>query len=215
MPTFDLLIFDFDGTLADTAERFREILSELARKFGFRQVDDAELEALRSCPTREVVRRLGVPTWKLPLLARHARQLGEKHADQVKLFPEVPGLLERLDRAGVQLAVVSSGSERAVRRVLERHGVESLRHLACGAGLFGKARKFRRVLRRTGVAPGRALSIGDESRDLEAARATGVAAGAVAWGYADRELLESLGPDFLFEKLQEIETAVIPGSGET
>ena len=68
------------------------------------------------------------------------------------------------------------------------------------AGLFGKARRLRRLLARRGVAPDRALCIGDEIRDLEAARALGCPFGAVAWGYTDPRALAAQGPEHLFSE---------------
>jgi phosphoglycolate phosphatase len=59
------------------------------------------------------------------------------------------------------------------------------------------------------VSPAEALAVGDEVRDIEAARATGVAAGAVAWGYADPGLLRERGPDHLFETMGEVAEAVL------
>jgi phosphoglycolate phosphatase len=70
--------------------------------------------------------------------------------------------------------------------------------------VLGKPRKIRSVLRRTGVPASRAILIGDETRDIDAARACGVASGAVGWGYADAQTLRSREPTEVFERLEEI-----------
>jgi phosphoglycolate phosphatase len=77
-------------------------------------------------------------------------------------------------------------------------------HFACGASLFGKAAKFRSVMRRARVDPARAIAIGDEVRDIEAARAVGIACGAVSWGYAAPDALAAPEPDVLFREMQQI-----------
>jgi phosphoglycolate phosphatase len=77
-------------------------------------------------------------------------------------------------------------------------------HFDCDASLFGKARKIRSVLRRTGADPSRTILIGDEARDIDAARAAGIASGAVAWGYADVESLRARGPTEVFMTIEEI-----------
>jgi phosphoglycolate phosphatase len=71
--TYRLVIFDFDGTLADSADWFVRNLNPMAERFGFRQADEAEIERLRRLPNREIIRRLGVPKGKLPRIARHMR----------------------------------------------------------------------------------------------------------------------------------------------
>ena len=60
------------------------------------------------------------------------------------------------------------------------------------------------------VAPASAIAIGDEVRDIEAARAAGMACGAVAWGYAAPETLRALRPDLLFERMEDIALALLP-----
>ena len=65
--------------------------------------------------------------------------------------------------------------------------------------MFGKAAKFRQVLRQTGVSAAEAIAIGDETRDIEAARKARIACGAVHWGYATAGILAANQPDFMFE----------------
>ena len=55
-----------------------------------------------------------------------------------------------------------------------------------------------------GVGAAQAIAIGDEVRDIEAARAAGIACGAVTWGYAAPEALRALGPDLVFERMEDI-----------
>jgi len=64
------------------------------------------------------------------------------------------------------------------------------------------------VIRRAGAAPQNVISIGDEVRDIEAARAVGIACGAVSWGYAAPAALQALAPDYMFAQMDEIADAV-------
>ncbi len=80
---------------------------------------------------------------------------------------------------------------------------------ACGASLFGKAAKFRHVLGRAGVQAQHAIAIGDEVRDIEAARAAGIACAAVTWGYAAPEALSAHQPDMVFDRMEEIPARLI------
>ena len=102
------------------------------------------------------------------------------------------------DAAGIAIAVVTSNSEANARAVLGAENAARIRWWACGASLFGKAPKFRAVLRASGIPAAEALSLGDETRDIDAARATGVRAGAVLWGYANPEAFAHLDPDIAF-----------------
>lgn len=201
---YKLVIFDFDGTLADSGAWLARELNPLAARFGFRRISEAETEALRGCDSREVLSRLGVPLWKLPFIARHLRRSLARQADAIQLFPGAKALLRRLAGEGVVLGLVSSNSAANVRRILGPEAAALIEHYECGAAFFGKAAKFRKVLRRARMKPADALCIGDETRDIEAARAAGIAAGAVAWGYARREVLEARAPTWLFETPDEV-----------
>jgi phosphoglycolate phosphatase len=200
---YDLLIFDFDGTLADSAAWFRSILPDLARRFGFRCPDEEELEILRHKPPREVMRILKIPGWKLVLIAVHVRKRAAKAA-AFPLFDGIPEILELLSAKGVKIAVVSSNAEVNVRRALGPELSARVHAWSCGAGMFGKAKHFRDVLGKLRVTPGRALTVGDEIRDIEAAREVGLRTAAVAWGFSMKPALDAAAPDFCFETVEEL-----------
>ena len=193
-PRFQLVAFDFDGVLADSADWMLETLPGLCETFGLARLSRDEIEALRGAPTREVVRALRVPAWKIPLIARRLRRLSEAAASGIAVFPGTPDLLRRLKQLGATTAVVSSNSAETVRAVLGPEVIGSIDHLDCGVGLFGKATRLRRLARRAAIDPAAAVYVGDETRDVEAASRAGFASAAAAWGYATREVLADSRP---------------------
>lgn len=207
---YRLVIFDFDGTLADSADWFISMANEVARRFRFRQITDDEVDMLRGRSSREVVAYMRVPAWKMPFIARHARRLVAENTSEIPLFPESADLIRRLDAAGVALALVSSNSEANVRKILGSDLAGRIRYFACGASMFGKTPQFRRVIRKAGARHGEVLSIGDETRDIEAAYRAGIDSGAVTWGYARPEILQAHRPTFLFDTMEDIARAILP-----
>jgi phosphoglycolate phosphatase len=201
---YRLALFDFDGTLADSFPWFLEVANRLAGEHRFRRIEEHEIAALRSHSARHLIEHLGVPLWKLPALARQVRQQMARDIARIALFPGVELLLRGLAERGVRLAIVTSNSADNVRRVLGPELSALIQHYACGATLFGKGSKLRGVLRDSGVPAAEALSIGDEIRDLEAAREAGIAFGAVAWGYTDPDAFRALAPDMIFSRVEEI-----------
>lgn len=191
-----LAIFDFDGTLVDSAGWFSGVLNEVARRYGFRETGPEERALLRGRATREIVAALGVPAWKLPVIARHMRALASRDIESIRPFPWSAGILESLAGRGVRLAVVSSNAEANIRRALGPHCAR-IETYATGASLFGKAAKFKAVLKAAGTSPAAALAIGDEVRDIEAARSAGLDSLAVTWGYASRDALAAAGPTWI------------------
>ena len=199
-----LVVLDFDGTLADSFDWFCGVLNGVADRYGFRQVAAHEAEALRALSAAEIIRHLGVPRWKLPLIARHMHALAARDIADLRLFPGIDAMLDGLFARGVTVTILSSNAEVNVRHVLGPERAGRIAHYACGASVFGKARRLRGLIGRAGVAPEAVLCVGDELRDLDAARAVGCAFGAVAWGYTRPEALRARGPDFLFAEPAEI-----------
>jgi phosphoglycolate phosphatase len=205
---YDLVIFDFDGTLADSAGWTAGVFNDVAERYGYRRVSRDELQMLRSRSNREIVRYFGVPGWKMPLIANHMRKLMTRDAGQIRLFEGVDRLLRQLAEAGIRLAIVSSNTEENIRRILGPENAARIASYECGASLFGKAAKFRRVLKRSGIAADRTIGVGDEVRDIEAAGQAGVASGAVTWGYATAQILREHHPTLMFDTLDAVLAAV-------
>jgi phosphoglycolate phosphatase len=208
--SYTLAIFDLDGTLADSFPWFLGVLNTVAREFKFREVAEDDIEPLRHGSVHDILRKLDVPLWKLPRIGHRMRALKRADMAHIPLFPGVDTMLRGLADAGVTLALVSSDNEVNTRDMLGEANAALISHFACGASLFGKAAKFKRVMKLAGVAAGATIAIGDEIRDIEAARAAGIACGAVAWGYAAPEALRARKPNVVFEKMEEIAAMLAP-----
>jgi phosphoglycolate phosphatase len=206
---YALAILDLDGTLADSVPWFRGHVNDVADRFGFSRVTEADIAELRRTGPREALERLNVPRWKVPLIARHMRRLKAAHLGEIPLFPGAGAMLQALKAGGVRLALVSSDTQANARAQLGAANSALFSDFACGASLFGKAAKFRAVVRRAGIAPARVIAIGDEVRDIEAARAAGIACGAVTWGYSAPDTLRTLCPDLLFERMEDIAPSLV------
>lgn len=200
---YRLAIFDFDGTLSDSYHWLVGIMNEMADRHRFRRVEPHELEALRGLEARKIVEHVGMPVWKMPLVARDMRRMMADDIGSIPLFPGVDRMLRTLTERGMRVAIVTSNSDENVRGVLGDHAA-LVGHYGCGAGIFGKRPKLRQVLRAAGVAPSEAISIGDEIRDLHASRAEGIAFGAVSWGYTTLEALAAHHPEMTFASMDEV-----------
>lgn len=204
-----LIAFDFDGTLADTFPWFESVLDEVADEYGFHKPSREEKAELRHQDTLGILKTLQIPLWKAPRILAHVRAKMQDVGPDIQMFAGIPQSLQALARAGVQLAVVSSNSEVNVRRVLGDDIAALFTHYECGADLFGKPAKLKRVLKRGDVDAGEAMLIGDEIRDIDAARATAMQSGVVAWGYNHRDALQAHGPDMVFDTPAGIAQALV------
>ena len=203
MTRYRLAIFDFDGTLADSLDWFRASFQETIARFDLAPVSPEELEGMRGLSAREIMARLKVSMWQLPVIVSDMRKRKLAAASETSLFAGILAMLADLQRVGIKTAIVSSDSEASVRQVLGPTA-SLITRFDCGAALFGKHWKFRRVARKLGAKPSETICIGDEIRDIEAADAAGMDSGAVAWGYALPAALQAAKPTHLFNSIEEI-----------
>ena len=206
---YQLVIFDFDGTLADSFPWAISVVNEYAHRYKFKRIEAAEHEELRNYDARRMMKHLGVRMWRVPGMARDVRKRMAREIDQITLFPGVDAMLQALAKAGMMLSVVSSNSEANVRAVLGPENTALFTNFDCGASVFGKPRKLKSVMKKCHVAPESAILIGDEIRDAHAAHKVGMAFGGVAWGYTNPEALAAVKPDEYFTSMEEIAAKLV------
>lgn len=199
--SFKLVVWDFDGTLADSLPSAVTVFNRIAPEMGLRPIED--LSAARSTPTRQLLKQHGISLWRLPRLVRKFQAAAAEEAGRLGLVAGVPEALHALAAAGVRLGVLSSNREDNIRRCLRANGVEQ--HFAFVVGyprLFGKGKALRRIIRAERVDRADVLYVGDELRDVEAAKKVGVKAAAVTWGFHTADLLRTGVPDFVIDEVK-------------
>ena len=208
MPAYALAIFDFDGTLADSFPWFCSVLDQTADKFGLNRVKPEDIPSLRELSSHDALKRLGVPFYKLPAISTFMRGLAVEGIPRIPMFAGAGDALAALHAGGVRLALVSSNAEAAVRAVLGP-AAQLIDRYACGSSLFGKSQKFETVLGALKLSRETTIAVGDEIRDIDAARKTHLAAGSITFGYNSRSALARHHPDFLFDDYEQMVGAIL------
>lgn len=196
---YRLAIFDFDGTLADSFPFFLGVFNQLARQHQFKEIDPASATSLRGYSARQLMHHVGLPSWKLPLVAKSFVALMRDNVNSIEVFAGVDDMLSHLVHCGVTVAVVSSNSYDNVSSVLGPENTRRVSHFECGMSIFGKATRIQHVLDRTATRSQDAIYIGDQITDLEASRRVGISFGAVSWGYGTIASLREHGAEQEFD----------------
>ena len=202
---FRAILFDWDGTLADTAEATYRCYERMFREFeiGF----DRDVYARTYSPNwYETFRSLGLPEHRWA--AADERWLQHFAEESIALMHGALDVVEHLANNGFDVAVVTSGSRDRVTREMAHHGIAPwLRASVFGTDVVKKKphpEALLRCLDALGVAPDEAAYVGDSPEDVRMARAAKVYAVAVPGGYPNREALLAAGPDAFVSTLPEL-----------
>jgi len=197
---FDLLVFDWDGTLMDSAERIVNCFRAAAVDVGVCPPDAAAVRDVIGLGMRESVERV-LPEADEDTVVRVIERYGvhflELDPTPMPLFAGVEEGLARLRDRGFRLAVATGKSRRGLNRALASTGLEErFEATRCADESLPKPdpRMLHDLVGMTGVAPERALMVGDTTYDLEMARRAGVSSLAVSYGAHDAQRLGELMP---------------------
>ncbi|HVV25828.1 MAG TPA: HAD-IA family hydrolase [Candidatus Saccharimonadales bacterium] len=196
------IIFDFDGTIADS---FDFVADFLADEKGRQHLSELEKQSLRGLSMFAMARRLGHPWWRLLRLLFRGRERMGSVISRIEPFPSIPELVEKLHSEGHELFILTSNTVPNVHKFLHHHKLHTFfLEVYGGIGLFGKARGLRRLLREQQLEPQACVYIGDELRDVQAAQTAGVRVVAVTWGFARPSDLEAQKPTALAHTVDDL-----------
>ncbi len=196
--TFDAVVFDLDGTLADTLSDIAAAMNYALARNGLRQRDPDEYRSLVGEGVIRLVER-AVPADRLdlvePVLADLRAHYGEHMLDRTRAYPGIPELLDGLGDRGISMAVLSNKPQAATRWMVERMFGENRFAAVLGGRddvpLKPDPSALLEIVGDLGAEPERSAYVGDTRTDMETAVAAGVLPVGVAWGFRERdELIE-------------------------
>ncbi len=207
---YQYVLFDFDGTLANSTAVSIEVYNELASENGFLPITDANYDHLRSLAIREMIRELRVPVFKIPELLVAGRKRTFQKIDSVQPFGEVFDAARKLKQMGVPVGIFSTNSLEMIEAFLKKHGYDQIfSPIVAGGGFLGKRRKLLKFLRKSGLSPDQVVYVGDEVRDIESVHGVGMHMAAVTWGVNNSKALMMNNPEYLIENPGDIPAAIL------
>lgn len=213
-----LVVFDLDGTLAETAGDLMGALNHVLSLDGLPPLPVDQARSLLGAGGRALIRR-GFAAAGRPLdedrledlFARFLAHYEDHIADHSHLYPGVIGALDRLEAEGYAFAVCTNKIEGTAKKLLAVLGVAERFRAICGQDTFAVSKPqagalFGTIDRAAGD-PRRCVMVGDSRTDVETAQAAGVPCVAVDFGYTDQPI-ESFGPDRVIGHFDQLAEAV-------
>ena len=186
------IVFDFDGTLADTFDVIKTIATTEYGEY------DVDLELFKSKGAKEMLKELDIPRWKLPRMIFNVTSK-LRSSKNIKLFPGIIDLLNTLKK-DYKIGVVSSNSQEIIYDTLKEYNIENLFEFVYSeSSLFGKHQVLKRMCSKHSINPLNVVYVGDEDRDIIAAKKAKIKIIAVTWGFNSKEKLSRENPDYIVD----------------
>ncbi|MBW0168628.1 MAG: phosphoglycolate phosphatase [Hydrogenophaga sp.] len=208
---YDLILFDLDGTLIETAPEIADAVNDTLNEFRRALVTQQQVNDWIGHGTRELLIQAlahvdGVTAQQVRqsdafagIEAAFGQHYERRCGTRSRLYPGVRTILQALRAAGVKLAIVTNKEARYTRVVLDAHSLTPLFHRVISGDTLAVKKPHPAAvddcLTRFGIARERALFVGDSSIDVATARNAGIAVWALTYGYNMGQPIEQSHPN--------------------
>jgi len=202
------LIFDFDGTLADTLPYTFSKIINLSKKYKVEGQEEEIIEKIRAKTPQELMKEFQISWFKIPIILWEIRQAQKTlyhHIDKIKIFPGIKSLLKELKNKNIRLFIYSSNIKKNIDTFSKKEGLEDyFEKIYVGKSLLGKDKDLLYILKKEGLKKDEVYYIADEIRDVLSCQKAKIKMIGVSWGLAGEKNLKKAGVDFLIHKPAQI-----------
>ncbi len=201
------IIFDFDGTIADTLPfTFKKII-EIAKKHKIKQ-ENHIVKKIRTLSPKDLFAEFKISWFKIPFILWDVHQAQKQlylQIDKIKIFPGVKSILAQLKKRKLRLLIYSSNLKKNIEKFLEKEKIkEYFDGIYVGKNLLGKDKDLLEILKKEGLKKEEVLYVADEIRDVLACHKAGIKMVGVGWGMAGDKGLRKYKVDYLIKRPKDL-----------
>ena len=190
------IVFDFDGTIADSEQATIKIFNQLSKKFNFEKSGQEIFDEYKIKGAKKLIKTLKVPLREIPALLKQYKEASVKIVQDLKPIKGIDAALKQLKQQGFTLGILTSNSEENVERFLQNNDLLLFDFIYSERSLFGKDKMMRKMMREHQLKTNSVVYVGDEIRDIEAAKKVGMPIIAVTWGFNTHKALKIVSQIF-------------------
>ncbi len=213
------LVFDFDGTVVDSAGLYVRLANNIAdelgiaNKLGSPKLRLEELRSFSGMPIKKRCKILGIPLYRLPAMNSRMQEEIKSHIHELKWINGIEDKIRKLKEAGFKLIIISSNSIANIEGFLRGKNMNAFDEIYSSKGIFDKHRSINKLIKKLGINKDEAVYIGDEYRDIKACKKSKIRIISVTWGFDSEELLIKGNPDFIAHTPKELVDIIYKISG--
>jgi len=162
------LIFDFDGTIADTFHYILNLSNQFSSEFNFKEIAPHEVEEMKDKTSQEVIRHLGVPIFKIPFIVAKAKKELEKDISEIQPVEGLKEILKQFKGFGYKMGILTSNSSDNVLKFLKNHDMDIFDFIGSTSKIWSKNTSLTKIMKDNDLKAEEIVYIGDETRDIDA-----------------------------------------------
>ena len=201
------VVFDFDGTIADTSPLLPQIVNEVLDHYDKPTLSDEDLDRYMSMRWKDAVKEYGIKFRELPKLALTAQKMMQKQLNNVVLCEDMKEVLTSLSK-NYTTNIISLNSKENIQQVMDNHNIKTIEKIFSTKGKVTKNKILKKYMKQFNIKKHEIIYVGDELGDIEACKENDIKVVAVTWGFDSKEVLSSGNPDYLVDSPQEIANIV-------
>ena len=198
------IIFDFDGTIADSLYKGIEITNQIAKQLNLKTIKPEEIETLRNMTQKEMIKYFKIPIYKIPILVAKYHKEFNKIIDTLLPFKDMKQVIKQLSEK-YNLGILSSNSQENIEKFLYANNISQFfKFIHSQPQIFSKSFSIKKIMRFYKLKNNNIIYIGDEVRDIEAAKQAKIPIISVSWGANSKQLLQKYYPNYLVDNPEEL-----------
>lgn len=198
------VIFDFDGTIADTLPLVLDSVSSIFPHLHIKLLTELEIEALKELSALQLLEKFKISKFHFFFSILKVQRYMRHHIQEILLMPQMNGVFSKLKAEGYDLIIASSNAKDNIAHFNATNKITEFSNIYTSLSVFGKQHLFNRILKREKLRPQNVVYICDEVRDIEACKKIGIRSIAVSWGYNNEKALLGARPDALVHDSKEL-----------
>ncbi len=202
------IIFDFDGTIADTLPfTWKKVLQYLRKEKLVADSDEKLIEEIRLKSYHELMKKFKISWLKFPLIYLEIRKAQKdlyQIIETIQLFPGMRDLLKKLKNNNCQVGILSSNIKMTIDKFIKINDLNYFDFVHCEKNLFGKDRALNNLIKKYKLNKEDVIYVADEVRDIEACQKANVKIISVTWGFNKDQVLRAYKPTWLVKNPKEI-----------
>ncbi len=201
-----VIIFDFDGTIANTLYTLLEGYNKrVAPVLKCKPVDLEKIDEYKKWTARDLLKEHRINALKLPVVIFWLRRYLKRQIHTVEHFEAVDAVIKELYKKGYSLGILTSNTTKNVKAFLERNDLdEYFKYIYSSKKFSGKAKVYMKMAEKHDLNDKEVIYVGDEVRDIKFVKKIGIPIICVSWGLTDPEVLRQEEPDYLIDHPEEI-----------